>query len=275
METRWQKDSIQLQEQHTTSVIAVSFSLLYVNTWRTMWGKLQIKHAPAHLNKNMKKIIILLCIIPSFAFASIDTNVKYGDRTSAVFELQDFLVFKGLLNVPPTGFFGLLTLKAVKSYQLMNEVPSTGYVGALTRAKINTELVTELADSLQEEGKETPQSVNPPQTQQPNNTCVITEVDNSSLLLNATVEKDKELVNISRLYDPMIIKLQERYTSLIDHYTRQGIKEGDAGRKQTLPPIIEELQSIIQEKQRKIDTVIAEYEVKSEQLRTQKVTICK
>ncbi len=109
----------------------------------------------------MKTILIALSLlVPSVSMASIDTNLKYGQSGSSVSELQDFLVDNGFLHTNPTGFFGVLTLKAVKEYQISVDVPSTGYVGVLTRGKINSELNEVVASSttaeLEETGTTTP-----------------------------------------------------------------------------------------------------------------------
>ena len=50
--------------------------------------------------------------------------------------LQDFLQSRGYLNSEPTGFFGLLTQKAVMSFQTANGFSPTGYVGPLTKGAI-------------------------------------------------------------------------------------------------------------------------------------------
>ncbi len=97
---------------------------------------------------------VLLSLSSQVAFASIDVNLKYGQRHSAVTELQEFLIDKGFLNAQSSGYFGLLTLKAVQKYQSSVGVPSTGYVGVLTREKINKELSTILAPSTQAEAQE-------------------------------------------------------------------------------------------------------------------------
>ncbi|HCC05740.1 TPA: hypothetical protein DEP94_00020 [Candidatus Nomurabacteria bacterium] len=101
--------------------------------------------------------IVLLSIFGStyFTFASIDKNLKYGQRNNEVMELQEFLIDKGFLKTTPTNFFGLLTLKAVKSYQANTGVSPTGFVGVLTREKINNEIALELASSNEAEIKET------------------------------------------------------------------------------------------------------------------------
>jgi len=109
----------------------------------------------------MKKYILALFLVgflltPAFSFAQtgdVDPNpdtdpcvalqssdlryrsrdVKTNEEVSAV---QDFLQSKGYLNSEPTGFFGILTLKAVKDFQRANSINPTGYVGPLTKEKI-------------------------------------------------------------------------------------------------------------------------------------------
>lgn len=88
----------------------------------------------------MKKIVLLATLLLSIGFsqASIDKNLMFGQKGSEVMKLQELLFAKGLLASEPTGYFGSLTLNAVKAYQTSVGVPSTGYVGLLTRAKMNT-----------------------------------------------------------------------------------------------------------------------------------------
>ena len=51
----------------------------------------------------MKKILLsvfaLSILLPTLAFASFDTNLKYGNKGLAVNDLQDFLVSQGFLRV--------------------------------------------------------------------------------------------------------------------------------------------------------------------------------
>ncbi len=72
---------------------------------------------------------------------SLVNNLKYRSRDAntngEVSTLQDFLQSKGYLNSEPTGFFGLMTLNAVKAFQTANSISATGYVGPITRAKIS------------------------------------------------------------------------------------------------------------------------------------------
>lgn len=107
----------------------------------------------------IKKIVGLVTLLSvgvvSVSFASIDKNLKYGQRDKEVTELQEFLIDKGLLKSTPSTYFGLLTFKAVKAYQTSIGVSPTGFVGVLTREKINKEINTEIASSNEAEIKET------------------------------------------------------------------------------------------------------------------------
>lgn len=104
----------------------------------------------------MKKISIALlfslCMfIPFIASASLDTNLYYGlQQNSDVKQLQQFLIDRGFLTGDATGNFFSSTLKAVKDYQTSVSISSTGYVGALTRTKINNDIVASLSTSNQE-----------------------------------------------------------------------------------------------------------------------------
>ncbi len=97
----------------------------------------------------MKKILVLLLLLvfislPRLGSAmeciDLSTNLRYGTKDSKgsaqVYQLQAFLKEKGYLNVNATGYFGTMTLRAVKSFQKDNAIPQTGFVGPLTRASI-------------------------------------------------------------------------------------------------------------------------------------------
>ena len=75
---------------------------------------------------------------------TFSTNIRYGsdDATSGqgyITQLQTFLSNQGYFNSANlgTGHFGPLTLSAVEKYQAANGIPSTGFVGPLTRASMN------------------------------------------------------------------------------------------------------------------------------------------
>ncbi len=70
----------------------------------------------------------------TFVFSS---DLTFGTRSSQVTELQNFLTEAGVYSGPITGFFGPLTLAAVKRYQAQQGLPQTGFVGPLTRGRIN------------------------------------------------------------------------------------------------------------------------------------------
>lgn len=68
------------------------------------------------------------------------TNLRRGSEGIDVTELQTLLTQEGLYGGPIIGYFGPLTSKAVKAYQLKNGLPATGFVGPLTRAQLNIDL---------------------------------------------------------------------------------------------------------------------------------------
>lgn len=75
----------------------------------------------------------------------VDLTVSFGYRSSdqttsgSVSDLQNFLINKGYLQSEATGYFGAMTLKAVKSYQAAKGFGQTGYVGPLTRGAMKTD----------------------------------------------------------------------------------------------------------------------------------------
>ena len=68
-----------------------------------------------------------------------DYDLYYGMRSPAVSKLQEILISEGYLFIrEPTGYFGNLTLEAVKNYQRDNKIsPVSGYVGPKTREVLN------------------------------------------------------------------------------------------------------------------------------------------
>lgn len=97
----------------------------------------------------------MILLAPTLAFASLDTNLKYGMTGTKVIELQEFLIAKGFLKSEPTGNFFSLTRGAVVAYQTSQAIPSTGYVGILTRTAINSELAKDDTLSNEQEVVET------------------------------------------------------------------------------------------------------------------------
>lgn len=69
-------------------------------------------------------------------------NLRRGMSGNDVMELQKVLATLGFFKVAPTGYFGPITLAAVKAYQTSKGIPSTGFVGPLTRAALNAYLAS-------------------------------------------------------------------------------------------------------------------------------------
>lgn len=69
-------------------------------------------------------------------------DMQLGSKLSPdVLELQKVLVARTLLTSDnATGYFGQMTLSAVKNYQALVNINPTGYVGPATRAKLNAGL---------------------------------------------------------------------------------------------------------------------------------------
>jgi hypothetical protein len=65
--------------------------------------------------------------------SSITKNLGYRSRGDQVTLLQKMLISQGHLHVSATGYFGVLTLQAVKNFQKANGISTTGFVGILTR----------------------------------------------------------------------------------------------------------------------------------------------
>ena len=98
----------------------------------------------------MKKVLIATGVAV-LAFAMIagaqgtafNTNLTVGSTGADVVALQTWLMSSGyniasIANgAAAKGYFGSQTVAAVKAYQTANGVPSTGFVGPLTRGKLN------------------------------------------------------------------------------------------------------------------------------------------
>ena len=83
-------------------------------------------------------MIVAIALVGFASFSKADcslgsTTLKYGQRSAAVTCLQTSL------NVTPaTGYFGKLTLAAVKAFQANKGLTADGLVGAMTKAQITT-----------------------------------------------------------------------------------------------------------------------------------------
>lgn len=73
------------------------------------------------------------------ACVDLSQNIHRGSESPTVIKLQAFLKAKNLLTGAPTGFFGDLTVDAVKTYQGTIGVSATGMVYEATRQAIKQE----------------------------------------------------------------------------------------------------------------------------------------
>ncbi len=71
---------------------------------------------------------------PSIDNVQIRKNLFIGSRGAQVVTLQTILSKQGYMQVSPTGYFGLITYKAVQQFQKAHGISQTGFVGPLTRA---------------------------------------------------------------------------------------------------------------------------------------------
>ncbi len=65
-------------------------------------------------------------------------QLSVGSIGTEVRQLQAILFERGMIDVPPTGFFGIKTLAGVRELQKQYGLPSVGTVGPLTRELLNT-----------------------------------------------------------------------------------------------------------------------------------------
>ncbi len=73
---------------------------------------------------------------PTFQYNFIK-NLTFSMFGADVTALQTILKIEGFFSVPATGFFGLVTLAAVKKWQTKHGLKADGYFGILSRTKAN------------------------------------------------------------------------------------------------------------------------------------------
>ena len=70
--------------------------------------------------------------------STITTNLGLGSRGKQVVLLQTILKQKGYMRAGVTGYYGILTMQAVRQFQRAQGIQATGFVGVLTRKALNT-----------------------------------------------------------------------------------------------------------------------------------------
>ena len=81
---------------------------------------------------------------PSGEAVGFTLSLKLGSKGDEVAKLQQILIAKGFLVLPPntaTGTFGNITQKALKEYQQSVGLESVGSVGPATRKALNAEML--------------------------------------------------------------------------------------------------------------------------------------
>ncbi len=69
---------------------------------------------------------------------AFNVNLSQDVQNDEVKQLQEALRAAGFFTFhTSTGYFGPITLAAVKAFQTANGIPATGFVGPLTRAALN------------------------------------------------------------------------------------------------------------------------------------------
>ena len=80
-------------------------------------------------------------VVSTVSGVGFTTDMGLGSSGSQVVSLQQFLISKGFLVIPPgvsTGYYGNLTALGVKKFQTTYAILSTGFVGPITRVKLNS-----------------------------------------------------------------------------------------------------------------------------------------
>lgn len=102
--------------------------------FRSSWGNLWAMNGDNYFTEayvpHVLEIGTAIVLPYQFIFTK---DMQRGDSNNDVIQLQRRLKVK-----PDSGFFGPITLAAVKAYQTANGIPQTGYVGTLTRIRLNT-----------------------------------------------------------------------------------------------------------------------------------------
>lgn len=111
----------------------------------------------------MNKILTILFLSTAIGMAgtrithaqAFDQSMSLGMSGTRILQLQEFLTTQDCFHVNPTGYFGLITLQAVKCFQSNNELPVTGYFGIMSRTAADTILALMVDPAVQAQRTET------------------------------------------------------------------------------------------------------------------------
>ncbi len=96
---------------------------------------------------------------------SLKLGVRDNEKSGDVTSLQKMLIEKGYMKDQATGFFGNITVTAVKEFQKKKGIPSSGVAGQTTIAKIRGEVCPPVKQDVQGGGDGT--EINPLNTNTP------------------------------------------------------------------------------------------------------------
>lgn len=103
------------------------------NTWSALWAN----KGTAEIDHDNYKPLEAWLITTDPVINKFTKDIRFLSSGNNVVNLQNALKIKGFFNYNSTGYFGPLTLSAVKAFQKANNIPSTGFVGPLTRECLN------------------------------------------------------------------------------------------------------------------------------------------
>jgi heat shock protein HslJ len=81
-------------------------------------------------------------VVTSTSTLKITKYLALGSRNADVYTLQNILIDGRYMKAPATGYFGMLTYKAVREFQRAHNIMAIGFVGPVTRAALNAILVS-------------------------------------------------------------------------------------------------------------------------------------
>jgi peptidoglycan hydrolase-like protein with peptidoglycan-binding domain len=80
-------------------------------------------------------VISLTSSVSAMTCTTLTKSLAKGSENSEVLKLQQFLFDKGYLTATPNGYFGGMTMSAVKKFQAANGLSQVGSVGPGTRGE--------------------------------------------------------------------------------------------------------------------------------------------
>ena len=122
---------------HAITMSSYDYTTQYKQTLANTWGKEWCRNGSADLVWDNYKPIEAWLITESPLVHKFMSDLKFGTTSNEIKNLQIALKLKGYFAFNITGYFGIITLLAVKAFQKANNIITTGFVGPLTRSCLN------------------------------------------------------------------------------------------------------------------------------------------